>query len=154
LLRIQLRCRFLSQRERGEGLRWELLRIQWKQEVLSWLGMAAERGWGQVLIIQWRRGFLNYRPGRLFVFEVVMDFDQVHAGLTDDVVSAGVCGDAGEGVDGLTGGAGGFDSGFEAVLGHADFDGVEETGLLEPAVEETRGDAAVGHGLFEGTADI
>jgi hypothetical protein len=97
---------------------------------------------------------LNYRLGRLFVFEVVMDFDQVHAGLTDDVVPAGVCGDAGEGVDGLTGGAGGFDSGFEAVLGHADFDGVEETGLLEPAVEETRGDAAVGHGLFEGTADI
>jgi len=121
---------------------------------LIWLGMTAERGWGRRLIIQWRRGFLNHRPGLLFVFEVVMDFDQVHAGLTDDVVSAGVCGDAGEGVDGLTGGAGGFDSGFEAVLGHADFDGVEETGLLEPAVEETRGDAAVGHGLFEGTADI
>jgi len=97
---------------------------------------------------------LSHRLGRLFIFEVVMDFDQVHTGLTDNVVSASVCGDAGEGVDGLTGGAGGFDSGFEAVLGHADFDGVEEAGLLEPAVEETRGDAAVGHGLFEGTADV
>ena len=130
-----------------------MLRIQLGHRFLSQRGMA-ERGWGRLLRIQWRRGFLNYRLGRLFIFEVVMDFDQVHAGLTDDVVSAGVCGDAGEGVDGLTGGAGGFDSGFEAVLGHADFDGVEETGLLEPAVEETRGDAAVGHGLFEGTADI
>ncbi|HOT73936.1 MAG TPA: hypothetical protein PLW42_11665, partial [Anaerohalosphaeraceae bacterium] len=67
-------------------MRWELLRIQWKQEVLSWLGMVAERGWGQVLIIQWRCGFLNHWLWRLFVLEVVMDFDQVHAGLTDDVV--------------------------------------------------------------------
>jgi hypothetical protein len=44
------------------------------------------------MIIQWRRGFLNYRPGRLFVFDVVMDFDQVHAGLTDNVVFAVVGG--------------------------------------------------------------
>jgi len=48
--------------------------------------------WGQGLVIQWRRGFLNYRLGRLFVFEVVMDFDQVHAGLTDNVVFAVVGG--------------------------------------------------------------
>ena len=46
----------------------------------------------QLGIIQWRRGFLNYRPGLLFVFEVVMDFDQVHAGLTDNVVFAVVGG--------------------------------------------------------------
>jgi len=52
----------------------------------------AERGWGRRLIIQWRRGFLNHRPGLLFVFEVVMDFDQVHAGLTDDAVFAVVGG--------------------------------------------------------------
>jgi hypothetical protein len=35
---------------------------------------------------------LNHRLGRLFVFEVVMDFDQVHAGLTDNVVFAVVGG--------------------------------------------------------------
>jgi hypothetical protein len=35
---------------------------------------------------------LNHRPGLLFILEVVMDFDQVHAGLTDDVVLAVVGG--------------------------------------------------------------
>jgi len=46
----------LNQRGRGEGLRGQLVRIQWRGEVLSWLGMTAERGWGRRLIIQWRGG--------------------------------------------------------------------------------------------------
>ncbi len=47
---------------------------------------------GELLIIQWRGGLLSHRLGLLFVFEVVMDFDQVHAGLTDNVVFAVVGG--------------------------------------------------------------
>jgi hypothetical protein len=35
---------------------------------------------------------LSHRPGRLFIFEVVMDFDQVRAGLTDNAVFAVVGG--------------------------------------------------------------
>jgi len=82
----------LSQLKRAaEGIWGELLRIQWRHRFLSQRGRG-ERGWGRLLIIQWRRGFLNYRSGRLFIFEVVMDFDQVHAGLTDDVVFAVVGG--------------------------------------------------------------
>ena len=70
----------------------ELVIIQWRGEVLSWLGMAAEGGWGRLLRIQWRCWFLSHRPGRLFIFEVVMDFDQVRAGLTDNAVFAVVGG--------------------------------------------------------------
>jgi hypothetical protein len=51
LLIIQWRRGFLSQRGRVEGLRGELLRIQWKREALIWLGMAAERFRGKLLVI-------------------------------------------------------------------------------------------------------
>jgi len=59
---------------------------------LSQLKRATEGVWGKLLRIQWRGGFWNHRPGLLFIFEVVMDFDRVHAGLTDDVVFAVVGG--------------------------------------------------------------
>jgi len=59
LLRIQLRCRFLNQLERIEE---QLVIIQWRRGFLSQRGRV-EGIWGQGLVIQWRGG-LGGRLGR------------------------------------------------------------------------------------------
>ncbi|HOT74092.1 MAG TPA: hypothetical protein PLW42_12450, partial [Anaerohalosphaeraceae bacterium] len=43
----------MNQLERIEG---QLVIIQWRRGALDWLGMAAERDWGELVIIQWRCG--------------------------------------------------------------------------------------------------